>query len=259
MNQSTAICTLGMIPMRGDPKHKSEMVSMLLFGDVFTVKESLDHWHLVSSRHDNYEGWIYSRLLHLVDNDFLQKYDTEKPVYSGEILSTAQNGDKSYYMGFGCRLPLFDGTHLYLGDEKVEYSRETISHKGKTDPAELIKTAKKYLHTPYLWGGKSLLGIDCSGFTQIVFSLNGIELPRDASQQVEKGKSVESLKAAKAGDLAFFSESGHTMTHVGILTGDGYIIHASDQVRIDKIDDKGIFSGEIKSYTLKPSVIKRYF
>src|SRR5438046_10157633 len=117
MKHSNARCTLTMIPRRGEPKHKSEMVSMLPFGEVFTVNESIDHWHLVRSRHDNYEGWIYGRLLHLVDEKFLKKYDAEKPAYCGEMLSTAKNENKNYYMSFGSRLPLYDGSHFYLGDE----------------------------------------------------------------------------------------------------------------------------------------------
>jgi len=259
MNQTLAICKLGMIPMRGDPKHKSEMVSMLLFGDVFTVLDSIDHWHKVRSHHDQYEGWIFSRNLHEIGSDFLKKYEAEKPVFSGELLSTAVSGQKSYYMGFGSRLPLFSKDHFYLGDERIEYAREIITSKNKLTGTAILKTAKKYLHTPYLWGGRSLLGIDCSGFTQMVFAMNGIMLPRDAWQQAEKGKKVSSLKTAKAGDLAFFSETGHSITHVGILTGGGKIIHASDQVRIDKIDENGIFNGETKGYTLKATVIKRLF
>jgi cell wall-associated NlpC family hydrolase len=259
MNQTLAICKLGMIPMRGDPKHKSEMVSMLLFGDVFTVLDSIDHWHHIRSHHDQYEGWIFSRSLHEVDQDFMNKYDSEKPVYSGELLSTANNGQKSYYMGFGSRLPLFKNDHFYLANERIEYAREIITSKSKPSGTGILTIAKKYLHTPYLWGGRSLLGIDCSGFTQMVFAMNGIMLPRDASQQAEKGKKVASLKTAKAGDLAFFSETGHSITHVGILTGDGKIIHASDQVRVDKIDENGIFNGEIKGYTLKAALIKRFF
>jgi len=234
------------------------MVSMLLFGEVFTVLESMDHWHLVQCRNDQYEGWIYSRMLHLVDANFLQKYDIETPVYCGEMLATAQNGVKSYYMGFGSRMPLFDGSHFYLGHEEVSYNRATISPKSKIDGSAVIDMAKKYLNTPYLWGGRSLLGIDCSGFTQMVFGICGCSLPRDASQQAENGTEIHSLKDAHKGDLAFFSENGQRVTHVGILTGDGHIIHASDEVRIDKIDENGIYNDDLKSYTLKASLIKRY-
>jgi cell wall-associated NlpC family hydrolase len=257
MSHSTAICTLSMVPMRGEPKHKSEMVSMLLFGEAFTVNESLDHWHHIKCRNDNYEGWIFSRLLHLVNQDFLKRYDAENPVYCGEMLASAHNRDRDYYMSFGSRLPLFDGSHFYLGDEKVDYTRTTISPDAKKDPAHLMDIAKKYRYTPYLWGGRSLLGIDCSGFTQMVFALCGHKLPRDASQQVACGKAIDSLDEAKAGDLAFFSENGQKVTHVGILTGDGKIIHASDDVRVDKIDEQGIFNRDLKQYTLKASAIRR--
>jgi gamma-D-glutamyl-L-lysine dipeptidyl-peptidase len=257
MIHSTAICTLSMIPMRGEPKHRSEMVSMLLFGEVFTVNESMDHWHYITSRADNYQGWIYSRYLHLVDEEFLEKYDAEKPAYCGEFLSTAHNDNKDYYLGFGSRLPMFDGENFYLGAESVAYNRSVISTTRKKDNAKVIDLAKKYLHTPYLWGGRSLLGIDCSGFTQMVYALYGKKLPRDAWQQAKSGKPVSKLQDAVAGDLAFFSESGSRITHVGILTGDGHIIHASDDVRIDKINEKGIFNRDLKTYTLKATVIRR--
>jgi gamma-D-glutamyl-L-lysine dipeptidyl-peptidase len=257
MNHSTAICTLSMIPMRSEPKHKSEMVSMLLFGEAFTVNESLDHWHFITSRHDNYQGWIFSRYLHLVDLEFLDRYDTEKPAYCREFLSTAHYDEKYYYLCFGSRLPLYDGRYFYLGAEQVEYSRDVISQQKKKDTSLLIEIAKKYLHTPYLWGGRSLLGIDCSGYTQMVYALYGKTLPRDAWQQVKEGKPVKSLADARAGDLAFFSENGQRITHVGILTGDGHIIHASDDVRIDKISDKGIYNRDLKMHTLKVEKIRR--
>jgi hypothetical protein len=238
-----------MMPLRRENRHGSEMVSQVLFGELFEVLESKEHWHRLRMDYEGYEGWAYSRDLRHVDDDFVKNYRAERPVYAD--INPAQNR-----IPFGARLPLFSDGTIHHGDEEIAFEGGTII-PGLTTENTIIQIAQRYLDTPYLWGGRTMAGIDCSGFTQMVFKLNGIKIPRDAYQQADVGESVVSLTAAKTGDLAFFADS-ERISHVGILTGDGHILHASECVRIDKIDENGIFNRALNAYTLKAKIVKRF-
>ena len=126
------------------------------------------------------------------------------------------------------------------------------------DKAKLIDTAFLYLNTPYLWGGRTPFGIDCSGFTQMVYKLNGFKLERDASQQALQGEPLSFIEESEAGDLAFFDNDEGVITHVGIIMEDNYIIHSSGKVRIDRVDHLGIFNPDTQRHTHKLRVIKMY-
>jgi cell wall-associated NlpC family hydrolase len=127
----------------------------------------------------------------------------------------------------------------------------------KGSAQDIISTAYLLINAPYLWGGKNPFGIDCSGFTQIVYKLNGYKLPRDASQQVELGTPLSFVEEAEAGDLAFFDNEEGNIVHVGILLNNEQIIHASGSVRIDKYDHYGIFNKSLGKYSHSMRVIKR--
>ena len=249
-----SICHIPMMPMRSEARHGSEMVSMLLFSESFFVLESKDVWHKVRCEYDNYEGWIRTGKVIEPDAAFWKSYDEEKPVYAEKLLTAKEN----LLLSPGCRLPLFDGNKF--SSFYREYELNSIEKLSSSSIQERIKeSAITFLNTPYLWGGRSIFGIDCSGLTQIVFKINDIKLPRDAWQQAERGETISSLDKTKCGDLAFFSEGGDKITHVGILLGDGTIIHASDFLRIDRIDENGIYNTFLEKYTLKPVLIKRNF
>lgn len=240
-----------MMPLRREARHASEMVSLVLFGELFEVLESQEHWHRLRCDYDGYEGWTFSRELRILDEKFLEKYRSEKPVYADS--NTALNR-----IPFGGRLPLYADGSIQLGEERIVFDGNIISPGQNTGPDAIIQTAQRYLDAPYLWGGRTMAGLDCSGFTQMVFKLNGIALRRDAYQQAEQGEAVNSLAEVKAGDLAFFAER-ERVSHVGILTGDGHIIHASEYVRMDKIDESGIFNRALNAYTLKVKSIRKFF
>ena len=121
----------------------------------------------------------------------------------------------------------------------------------------LLDTAFKYLNSPYLWGGKNALGIDCSGLTQVVLRIHGMQLLRNACQQVNQGELVPFLQDALPGDLAFFDHGDDHISHVGIIVGEGKILHASGNVHVDKLDNEGIYSEERGFYTHKLRLIKR--
>ncbi len=247
-----ALCNLAMMPMREEPKHRAQMVSMLLFGELYRVLETQEYWHKVSSLHDNYEGWIYSRKPLFVDEDFIEKYNAETPKYSSHALFQS-NG---LCLPFGSRLPLLAESEFYAGNQKHFYAGSYMESLKNASGEDIVSIAEKFFGTPYLWGGRNIMGIDCSGLTQMCYKICGISIPRDAYQQAKIGEDVKELSEVKAGDLAFFSENNR-VTHVGILTGDGHIIHASEWVRKDKIDENGIYNNDLEAYTLKASSIKR--
>jgi gamma-D-glutamyl-L-lysine dipeptidyl-peptidase len=122
----------------------------------------------------------------------------------------------------------------------------------------ILKLARRYLYAPYLWGGRSPFGIDCSGFTQVVFMMAGLKLKRDASQQVGQGEGVDFAEQAQAADLAFFDNDKGNIVHVGIVMNNNHIIHAAGQVRIDRLDHFGIFNETLGKYTHKLRLIKRF-
>ena len=128
---------------------------------------------------------------------------------------------------------------------------------GIQDKNNIIKTAFLYMNAPYLWGGKTPLGIDCSGFTQMVYRINGYKLLRDASQQAAQGEALSFIEESEPGDLAFFDDEEGKIVHVGIILKENYIIHAHGKVRIDRLDHSGIYNVEKRKHTHKLRVIKK--
>ncbi len=245
---------LSLIPVRAEPGHRSEMVTQILFGETVEILDVHDEWVYVAIRQDGYRGWVeqmqvtpvdehyYHRLSfsHFADEDFL--------IHTGRLPVVVRTGSPLPYYN--------DGTVVVAGNIKIPYRGNFRTGKHSAD--EIIETALRFLNTPYLWGGKSELGLDCSGLTQLVYRMNGYPLPRDASQQVQKGQSVETVQKIQKGDLAFFGGESGAVSHVGIIMENGKIIHAAKgKVRIDKLDEKGIFNIEMQEYSHTLRIIKR--
>lgn len=253
------ICTLSVIPARKEPAGTSEMVTQLLFGDTYYVVETKEDWIKIKTSFDHYECWISQKQHSKLSEAAFQRLSQEKPVYAGELVQVLHN--KHTQTGFpitiGARLPSFEQQQIRFDDFYFQFEGNTCSPSRKSSPEELIATAFLFLNAPYLWGGKSPFGIDCSGFTQLVYKLNGYQLPRDAYQQVELGVPLSFVEEAEPGDLAFFDNEEGRIVHVGILLDNQQIIHASGCVRIDKFDHYGIFSGDTKKYSHTLRVIKR--
>lgn len=241
--------------MRERAAHASQMVSMMLFGELFRVLKQENDWHFIETIDDEYQGWINKRVLYAVDEEFLNAYLREQAVFTAENYTQYTFENKKLPITLGSRLPAYDQGSFSIGKAVAHYTESLIIAQNPHSEA-VLEVAYKYLDTPYLWGGKSIFGIDCSGFSQMIFKLCGILLPRDAWQQAQKGSLITNLEDAVAGDLVFFAENVK-ISHVGILDGKGNIIHASGKVRIDKIDCDGIFNAEIQKHTLKPVLIKR--
>ncbi|TKC08345.1 NlpC/P60 family protein [Pedobacter polaris] len=254
------VCRVAVAPIRKEPSDRSEIVSQLLFGDRIEVLEKTEKWCLIKTLHDNYEGWMdYKQLQKISDLQFRDEkaYTYLTPLQLDNTL-IANNGTK-YYLSPGSILPYFENGFCALGDEKFEVTSEAFTPSKDNFKLNAEQTAKFFENTPYLWGGRTLFGIDCSGFVQTVYRLNGIQLKRDASQQAEQGEIVDFLASAQLGDLAFFDNEDGKITHVGLMLSNDKIIHSAGKVRIDPIDDQGIYNVELGKYTHKLRIIKRFF
>lgn len=233
------ISTQSAIAIRKEHSHASEMVSQLLYNELYTKLDEVNGWTLIRTEHDQYEGWIWSKQHHAISDDEFERlknsplYLTNKPIveYDGKLLS----------FGTSLYAPLADAAPM----------------PASFDPTLMIANAKQLLEVPYLWGGRTVMGIDCSGFVQVCARTAGLLLPRDASQQAQCGEMVYFLQEAQPGDLAFFGNEEGRITHVGIVIGNEQIIHASGKVRIDYLDQTGIFNKEAGTHTHLLQTIKR--
>ncbi|WP_461452765.1 C40 family peptidase [Mucilaginibacter sp.] len=240
--------------MRAEPKELSEMTSQVLFGETFEIIEWTDKWAKITTTFDSYTGWVsrlqFVMLGHLAYQDLIKK---SSPLTYGTVTQAWKKSDNTVlYLPVGSSLSFLEGNRCKIGNEKFEI----IGPKG--DIENFFSTAKSFINAPYLWGGRTHFGIDCSGYVQAVFKLHGIKLLRDASQQAEQGTTVAGLTDARLGDLAFFKNAEMKVVHVGIMLNEKQIIHASGKVKIDSIDDDGIYSEELKRYTHTLHSIKRH-
>ena len=243
------LCNISIVPLRAEASDTSEMVSQVLYGETLKVLETRKKWSRIRLSFDGYEGWIDNKQFRIIteeDYSNLENKTSKLSVNLVDMITTSENELISICLGSNIDAATFLG-HLYEGD----------SIAGIQPKSEIIETAQHYLNSPYLWGGKTPFGIDCSGFTQMVYKLNGYKLLRDASQQATQGESLSFIEESEPGDLAFFDNEEGAITHVGIIMKDNYIIHAHGTVRVDRLDHSGIFNAEKRMHTHKLRVIKR--
>lgn len=262
MKSSTAqfgIVQLSVIPIRAKASDKSEMVNQLLFGDTFHILEQDRQWIHIQSSHDQYKGWIDEKQFIPLSPAEYQDLQNQAPVYALETVSPVLHIAEYFPILLGSRLPYFNGRKAQFCNRSYSYLGETTSNmtQDKASSQQIIAHAFKYLHAPYLWGGRSPFGIDCSGLTQMAFQMGNISLPRDAYQQAEIGTTIEDFGAIRAGDLAFFHNNEAKIIHVGIVLNHNNILHASGKVRVDKLHESGIFNVDTKKYSHKLSLVKR--
>ncbi len=247
-----------LIPIRAKPDHASEQTTQLLFGELYQVFEQKENWFRIKSGFDKYEGWMHEKQHYALTAADAEKLSKAPKSVAAELVQTVTNNDKSFPILMGSTLYDFDGMNFKIGKEKFVYSGQAINENtGLLNTEHIRKFAMKLLHAPYQWGGRSPFGIDCSGLTQLVFKLYGIDLPRDAYQQAESGRTLNFITEAREGDLAFFDNDDDKITHTGIILSNDQIIHSSGEVRIDMIDHYGIYNKSLKKYTHKLRIIKR--
>ena len=235
--------------MRLETSDRSELVNQLLYGEVFKVPEKRKSWSRIRLAHDNYVGWI--------DNKQYQEISEEEYAFAkAQTPSLISDPVQFVSDAHGQLQTVLLGTSIHtLSLLKSTYDGPSTS--GKKDKSLLIETALQYLNTPYLWGGRTPFGIDCSGFTQMVYRLNGHRLLRDASEQATQGEALSFIEESEPGDLAFFDNDEGAIVHVGLIMEDNYIIHAHGEVRIDRLDHPGIYNVHQKKHTHKLRVIKK--
>ncbi|MEN9335980.1 MAG: hypothetical protein RLZZ500_967 [Bacteroidota bacterium] len=249
-----ALCNLSVIPLRAEASDRSEIVSQVLFGEHFEIIEKDRQWSKIRLHFDQYEGWVDSKQYQIISKESYDKLSGDALILNADLVEYAVTPENQL-------TPLLLGATLsFLHHPEINTSNfifEGMKVSGCKPKSELVATAYLYLNAPYLWGGKTPFGIDCSGFTQMVYKLNGYSLLRDASQQATQGEVLSFIEESEPGDLAFFDNEEGKIIHVGIMLENNYIIHASGKVRVDRLDHLGIYNAEQNRHTHRLRVIKK--
>lgn len=252
------MAVLSVIPVRKNPSEQSEMVTQVLFGESFEVLQSKLNWLFVRLDYDHYEGWIDLKHCHFISKRYYNNLNRNKLFVSSDIYKNVTSKEVG-------ETTLVAGSSIPNYKQKMAFKAYQTNYRFRGFPERnhrmplreaIVYHAKKYLNAPYLWGGRTPFGIDCSGFVQVVYKICGVRIPRDTAHQVELGSSVNFVNEARPGDLAFFDNKDGRIIHVGIVLEGARIIHASGQVRIDYIDHEGINNKDSLRYTHPLRVVK---
>lgn len=243
-----AICKLGIVPLRAEPCHTSEMVNQVLYGEMFQILEERKHWSRIRTSFDAFEAWIENKQVEILSKEDYLELNSEELSLSADLIEYVSS-DKQL-------IPIPLGSVLNCVDL---FSHKHNGHKtgGRKPKENLLETAFLYLNAPFLWGGKTPFGIDAGGFTQMVYKLNGLRLFRNAVDQASQGESLSFIEESEPGDLAFFDNAEGKIDHVGIMMSDNFIIHADGKVRLDRIDHSGIYNADLRRHTHQLRVIKK--
>ena len=253
-----AICPLSVVPIRSGTTEKGEQVTQLLFGDMVEVLERKGKQFVkVRNSWDHTIGWVRSNQVQAITEAEYAAFKSEFAL-NFDLLHPVLNEQFSIPIPFGARLPMFDGMRFQLAGQTYTFSGQAVFPKSIQKTTDLlVKLAQKLLFAPYQQGGLSPLGLDASGFTQLIFRMMDYKLDRSAAEQVFQGEAIDFVEHANAGDLAFFENKKGKIDHVGILLDKTRIIHVEGRVRIDKIDHYGIYDESSKKYSHPLRVMRR--
>lgn len=252
------VCRLSLIPVRKSPHHAAEQVTQLLFGDHYEVldKEVSGKWMCIRTHFDEYEGWIDGKQHHAISSEYYDYVNRTEFKITTDLTSSILYNKSPQIVLMGSIIPI-SSTELFKMEEQFAFNGESKNLGQKRDYEYLKSIASKYLNAPYQWGGKSPFGIDCSGFIQMVYKICGYRLMRDSHLQANQGKALEKDEEVRPGDLAFFGNTDGRIIHVGIVLAGARIIHAHGRVRIDQLNEEGIFNQETKIITHSLSHFRR--
>lgn len=253
-----AVCIVPIAAVRSMPDHKAEMTSQLLFGECCTITELPKNGFVkIAVKADGYEGWCQQQHFAAID---WETYNLPPLLLAAGRENILLCRDSDMHIPFGSSLTSLKNGKLSFENNVFEYSGKTWDvTEVKRSETVIKEIAAHFLNTPYLWGGRSIFGTDCSGFTQMVYKFLNVPLQRDARQQALQGVTVDFLQQAQCGDLAFFDNEDGEIIHVGLLLNNAEIIHASGKVQVDDIDTGGIITRTTGIRTQKLRIIKRYF
>jgi hypothetical protein len=247
--------------MRAEPSHRAEMVNQALFGEAFEIVDRKNEWTNIRLGHDGYMGWVLDRQIQGITHESYRRLVDEPQALVSDAVDLIEHDSPSLTRTVvaGSPLPFYQPAEqiLQVGSEAFLFQGRTAQRLRTRE--ELLLNAYLYSNAPYLWGGRSAFGIDCSGLTQMAYRLTGFSLLRDASQQATQGRTLDFLDEAQAGDLVFFDNEAGQIVHVGIYVRENRILHASGSVRMDGLDSTGIYNAELGKHTHKLRLIKTHF
>lgn len=255
---SHGICKVSIASVRFLASHKSHLVTQALFGEHVKILSKKKGWYRVECLWDGIIGWVDPKQFHTLKEKEIPKLDTQCNTYTLDHFYGLNSGQHTIPITLGSNLDKCDGINVKLPFGRYEYNGQIVNlNQSRGSQKLLIKIAKKYLHCPHLFGGRSILGVDPAGFIQVVYKLVGIQLPRYCQEQSLLGTDIGFLEHAVEGDLAFFDSGDGHVDHVGIVMEDSKILHVYGQVRLDPFDQQGIYNKNTKRYIFKMRTIKR--
>jgi len=255
------ISNLSIVPVRSEPRDKGEMCTQILFGEHYTILEEQAKWCRIKLAFDGYEGWIDQMMVNETSEQSFMELSAIRGTVTTDVFNIVQQAGNysNFLIVAGSSLPNFDphSRTFQIGDVNYSILGNNISKDRQGVREIIIDNALKYFNSPYLWGGRSPFGIDCSGFAQILYKMAGLSIPRDAVHQSVLGDNLSFVEEALPGDLAFFDNEDGAIVHVGVIWEKNKIIHSSGKVRIDNVDHSGIYNIDTKRYTHQMRLMRR--